>query len=222
MLRRTQLDREIDEELRGHVEMRVADNLAAGLPPGEARYDAQRRFGNATLVKEDTRNVDILLWLEDTVRDVRHAFRVLRRSPGFTAVAVLTLALGIGANSTIFSIVDSILLRPLPYPEPQQLVRIWESSIKYDSPRNVVNPLNFLDWRDHSQSFQSMAAILSTVTNLNANGQPVAVQALQVSPEFFSILRVPSFSVTNSGNASSAQIPRALGRKWMSTACPAS
>jgi predicted permease len=193
MLRRIQLDREIDEELRGHVEMRAADNLAAGLPPEEARYDAQRRFGNSTLLKEDTRNVDILLWLEDTLRDFRHALRVLRRSPGFTAVAVLTLALGIGANSAIFSIVDSILLRPLPYPEPQQLVRIWESSLKYDSPRNVVNPLNFLDWRDHSQSFQSMAAMLSTVTNLNANGQPVAVEALQVSPEFFSILRVPPF-----------------------------
>src|SRR5262249_43697957 len=107
--------------------------------------------------------------------------------------AVLTLALGIGTNSAIFSVVDAILLRPLPYPEPNRLVRVWESSIKYDSPRNVVNPLNFLDWQDHSQSFESMAAISALTTNLSRNGQPIAVQGMQVTPDFFSVLRTPPF-----------------------------
>ena len=191
MLNRQRLDRELDEELRSHVEMRTADNLAAGMSPEGARFAAQKRFGNFTLLKEDTRAVDIIGWLDECARDFRYALRMLKRSPGFTAVAVLTLALGIGANSAIFSVVDAILLRPLPYPEPERLVRIWESSAKYDSPRNVVNPLNFLDWRDHSQSFESMAAISGAMTNLSFHGQPVALQGMQVSPEFFSILRVP-------------------------------
>jgi putative ABC transport system permease protein len=191
LLRRGRLDRELDEELRSHVEMRTADNLAAGMSPENARFDAQRRFGNTTLLKEDTRAVDIISWLEECARDLRYALRMLQRSPGFTAVAALTLALGIGANTAIFTVVDAILLRPLPYPEPDRLVRIWESSVKHDSPRNVVNPLNFLDWRDHSQSFESMAAISGLMTNLSFQGQPIAVQGMQVSPEFFSILRVP-------------------------------
>jgi predicted permease len=191
LLRRGRLDRELDEELRSHVEMRAADNLAAGMSPENARFDAQRRFGNSTLLKEDTRAVDIIGWLEECARDFRFALRMLQRSPGFTAVAVLTLALGIGANTAIFSVVDAILLRPLPYPEPDRLVRIWEASAKFDSPRNVVNPLNFLDWRDHSQSFESMAAISGLMTNLSFQGQPVAVQGMQVTPEFFSTLRVP-------------------------------
>ena len=106
---------------------------------------------------------------------------------------ILTLALGIGANSAIFSVVDAILLRPLPYPQPDRLVRIWESSLKYDNSRNVVNPFNFLDWRDRSQSFESMAAIFDAVTNLSSHGQPIAVRGMQVSPEFFSILRVAPF-----------------------------
>jgi len=191
MLRRERLDQELDEELRSHVEMRTVDNLAAGMSPEDAYFDAQKRFGNTTLLKEDTRAVDIIDWLDECARDFRYALRMLQRSPGFTAVAVLTLALGIGANTAIFSVVDAILLRPLPYPEPERLVRIWESSRKHDSPRNVVNPLNFLDWRDHSQSFESMAAISGSMTNLSSHGQPHAVQGMQVSPDFFSILRVP-------------------------------
>ena len=191
MLRRDRLDHDLDEELRSHLEMRAADNVAAGMSPREARYEAQKRFGNTTLLKEDTRAVDIIGWLDETVRDFRHALRMLHRSPGFTTVAVLTLALGIGANTAIFSVVDAILLRPLPYPEPDRLVRIWEASAKFDSPRNVVNPFNFLDWRDHSQSFESMAAISGLMTNLSSHGQPIAVQGMQVSPEFFSTLRVP-------------------------------
>ncbi len=191
MLRRKRLDQDLDEELRSHLEMCAEDNRAAGMSARDARYDAQKRFGNTTLFKQDTREVDIVGWLDEAARDFRHALRMLQRSPGFTAVAVLTLALGIGANTAIFSVVDAILLRPLPYAEPDRLVRIWESSIKYDSPRNVVNPFNFLDWRDHSQSFESMAAISGLMTNLSFQGQPVAVQGMQVSPEFFSILRIP-------------------------------
>jgi predicted permease len=193
MLRRDRLDRDIDDELRSHVEMRAADNLAAGMTPEQARHEAQKRFGNTTLLKEDTRKVDILAWLEECARDFRYGLRALHRSPGFTAVAVLTLALGIGANAAIFSVVDAVLLRPLPYPEPDRLVRVWESSLKYDSPRNLVNPFNFLDWRDHSQSFESMAAISVSTTNLTFQGRPLAVQGMQVSPEFFSVLRVPPF-----------------------------
>jgi len=131
--------------------------------------------------------------LETLGKDLRYGVRMLLKSPGFAIVAVLTLALGIGANTAIFSVVDAMLLRPLPYPEPDRLVRIWESSLKLHSPRNVVNPRNFLDWRDQSHSFEAMAAVVDHMTNLNVNGHPMAVQSLTVSPEFFSILHVPPF-----------------------------
>jgi predicted permease len=131
--------------------------------------------------------------LQTIWQDFRYALRMLGKKPGFTAIAVLTLALGIGANTAIFSVVDAMLLRPLPYPDPSRLVRIWEASDKYNSSRNVVNPVNFLDWRDHSQSFESMAAISNLITNLSSHGQPIAVQGMQVSPEFFSTLQVPPF-----------------------------
>lgn len=189
--RRGQLDRDLNDELAHHLEMCSQKNREIGMDPNEARYAARRQFGNVTSVKERSRAMWTFVSLETIWQDLRYAARTFLKEPGFTAIAVLTLALGIGANTAIFSVVDAILLRPLPYPESNRLVRVWESSTKLDSPRNVVNPINFLDWRDHSHSFEAMAAVLSHMTNLSVNGQPVAVPSLTVSPEFFSILRVP-------------------------------
>src|SRR5256886_257230 len=143
LLRSRRLDRELDEELRSHLEMRTADNLAAGMSPENARYEAQRRFGNTTLLKEDTRAVDIIGWLDECARDFRYALRVLQRSPGFTAVAILTLALGIGANTAVFSVINSVLLGPLPYHVPGGLVMVWESNSQHPNPHNTVSPHNF-------------------------------------------------------------------------------
>jgi predicted permease len=202
MLRRNRLDQELDEELRSHLEMRAADNLAAGMPPDQARYEAQKRFGNTTMVKHDAREADIIGWLDEAARDFRHALRMLQRSPGFTAVAVLTLALGIGANTAIFSVIDSVLFRPLPYHEPGQLVMVWENNSQHPNPHNTVSPPNFLDWQSRNTVFSSMAYMFDGRDNLTGNGDPQEVVVQDVSANFFSLLGVnllfgPGFTPEN-------------------------
>ncbi|HEY2120955.1 MAG TPA: ABC transporter permease [Candidatus Acidoferrum sp.] len=187
------VDGDLDQELQSHLEMLIEENIREGMSPQEAQRAARIELGGAEQVKEQVREQRIGNWLQSVLSDCRYGLRQLRKNPGFTAIAVLTLALGIGANTAIFSVVDAMLLRPMPYPAPDRLVRIWESSLKYNSSRNVVNPLNFLDWCDQSQSFESMAAISGLMTNLNSHGQPIAVQGMQVSPDFFSILRIAPF-----------------------------
>jgi predicted permease len=189
LFHRDELDRALNEELRSHVEMRTQHNIAAGMMPDEARYDAQRRFGNSTLLKEDTRAMDIIGWLDTAARDLRYGARTLRKNPGFTAVAVLTLALGIGANTAIFSVVNGVLLNPLPYPHPEQLVTLRESKPNFAT--GSISYPNFLDWKKDNRTFASMAIIRGNRSFiLTGVGEAEQVDAIFVSSEFFEQLGV--------------------------------
>jgi predicted permease len=188
LFRINRLESDLDEELRSHIEMRTKDNVAAGMSSQEARYDAQRRFGNATLMKEDTRAMDIIGWIETTCQDLRYAARMLRRSPGFAAVAIVTVALGIGANTAIFSIVNAVLLRPLPFPEPDRLVRI-----AFNEPGLGLRDVPFSvpeleDLRNRAGVFRDVSTIASASENLTGAGHPERLEFMVTHPNYFSML----------------------------------
>ena len=133
------------------------------------------------------------------LQDLRYAARALRKSPGFTLVAALTLALGVGANTAIFSVVNAVMLRPLPFAEPDRLVRIWESNVERGWPTFAVSHPNFLDWRAQADSFESLAAINNAGFTLTSNGEAEIVLGLSVTATFLPTLKItpvagPQFS----------------------------
>src|SRR6266481_2024693 len=132
------LEDQLDQELQFHIEMRTQEFVAAGMTPEQARYRAQRLFGNQTLLKERTREMDTIGWIETLWQDLRYATRLLLRTPIFTSVAVLSLALGIGANTAIFSLIDAVLFESIPVRHPEQLVLLWEKA-----PRSDTAPLTY-------------------------------------------------------------------------------
>lgn len=198
LFQRGKAEQELDEELKFHLEERTREKIADGMPAGEARAAAQREFGNVALVKEVARDMWGGRWLEQLSQDVRYALRQLRRSPGFTAVAVLTLALGIGANTAIFSVVYDVLFKPLPYPQADQL--IWIARTQPPFPPNWSLPFsgpNFLDLRNQNRVFQYMSAISYGDFSLTGQGQPENVRGALVSANFFNLLGVqPSLGRT--------------------------
>src|SRR5438874_12970077 len=168
-LRRSRLDDEIDDELREHLAMLQERFVRNGMDPSEAFYAARRQFGGVTQVKEQLMERRTMPLAEDVTRDVRHAARGLWRSPGFSLTVILTLALGIGGNTAVFSVVDQLLLRPLPYPNGDQLVMVEESVGA--NPHADVSPANWLDWQRDSRTFRRFAAWRSWSFTLTGTGE---------------------------------------------------
>src|SRR5580692_9617645 len=159
LLRRDSAEKELGSELRFHIERQVEENIAAGMTAQEARRAAVREFGGVEQVKEDCRDTRRANYVENLIKDTRYGFRMLRKSPSFTFFAVAVLALGIAANSAIFSIADNVLVRPLPYRDSDRLVMVWEDASAYGFPKDTPAPGNFLDWKSRNQVFEDMAAI---------------------------------------------------------------
>src|SRR5687768_3592908 len=186
--RRT-LEDGLDEEIRFHLEQQIDKNLRAGMAPGEARRQALIRFGGVERTRERTRDVIRPALLQDGVRDLRHAARMLRRAPGFTAAALATLAVGIGATSAIFSVVRTVMLEPLPYHEPERIVTIWETN-RGGTARNVIAPANYVAWRERARSIEHLGMVGPAGMVMMVNGQPLNVSGLSVSSDVFRALGV--------------------------------
>ncbi|HKW90167.1 MAG TPA: ABC transporter permease [Candidatus Acidoferrales bacterium] len=191
LFHRSKLDEEIEAELRTHIEMRTADNMAAGMSPQEARRDAVLRFGSRPAMKERVIAADAQMFLDSLWQDLCYGLRMLRKSPGFTAAAVLTLALGIGANTAIFSVVDAVLLRPLPYKDPARLVWPTLQFPKSDMNGSFVPHPTYFAWRDQNDVFSGVAATnLGREFTLTGVGIPEEIGGMGVSANFFSVLGV--------------------------------
>src|ERR1051326_4774216 len=189
-VRRGRFQRDLQEEMREHLRMKANDLTAAGVPPEEARNTARREFGNALLLRESSREAWGVMWLEVLLQDLRYGLRQIRRNPGFTVVAVLTLALGIGANTAVFTFVNAILLEPLPYANPDPLVYIWEIW-PHEAPVRAVPTPDFTNWHAHNSVFQGLAAYGGDRSvNLTSNGEPEPVEGVNISTDFFSVLGV--------------------------------
>src|ERR1700674_4909066 len=186
--RRKKLDRELEEEVRTHLEMATNERVDRGEDKREAERAARREFGNVGVVKEVTREVWGWGPLDRLMQDLRFGVRMLAKSPGFTAVAILTLALGIGANTALFSVVNGVLLNPLPYPEPEQLVTLHESKPNFEA--GSISFPNFRDWRKENTTFSMMGISRGYSFNLTGAGEAEQVRAEFVSTDFLPMLGV--------------------------------
>jgi hypothetical protein len=183
---RRRLYNDLSDEMRAHLEEKVEELVAGGMPRKEAIAAARREFGNVTLAEEDSRAVWRWPSLEDFFMDIRYGARMLRQNPAFTAVAVLTLALGIGANTAIFSVVNGVLVKPLPFPKQDQLLMLWEKD--KDGLRSNTSWATYMDWNRENHSFTGIAAIsLWTPTIVTANDAENLI-GFRVSSTFFDVM----------------------------------
>src|ERR1700733_13227898 len=188
-MRRKRMLEDLDKDIRENIEAETLENIERGMSPEEARYAALRKFGNVTRVKEETREVWTFLRLELLREDVRFSFRMMRKSPGFTAIAVVTLALAIGANAGVFSVLSALILQPLDVPHPESLYTIdhWR-----DKSLAVSYP-DYLDLRDHNRSLDGLAAYNIAQAGLDTGGNPARAFVDEVTGNYFDVFGIQPY-----------------------------
>ena len=184
------LDAEAREEIAGHVERQIAANRAAGMPEADARRSALLDVGMVPQLAEGCRDARGLVWWDAFRSDTRYALRQIRKRPGFSAAAILTLALGVGATAAVFAVVDTVLLRPLPYPAPDRIYTLYEINTRGNVGRTRATALNFMDWQQQARSFSGMAAHVGTGFTLTGRGEPEFVLGQLVTPGLLDVLGV--------------------------------
>jgi len=190
IMRRETMERRLDDEMRFHIDMLTEQQRRAGVAPEEARRRALAAFGGAERFKDEARDEYRSRLGDELVQDVRYAVRVVRRNPGFATAAALTFALGIGASTAMFSVVNGVLLRPLPYADPDRLLVVWEHDVARGHDRNVVAVPNFEAWRERSRSFAMMAGLVPLPATIAGAPNPERVMGAEVSPGYFRMLGV--------------------------------
>ncbi|MBO0725779.1 MAG: ABC transporter permease [Blastocatellia bacterium] len=190
LLRRSEMERELDEELRHHIEQQIEQNIRLGMNLEEARSAARKAFCGVEQAKERSRDARGVRWLEDLWQDLGYGGRVLMKTPGFTLIAAITLALGIGANTAIFSVVNGVLLRQLPYEKPERLALIWEKFSSWRLEQVPISASEFADYRNQTQSFSSLAAFDTADFNLTGGDLPERAPGAEVSASLFPLLGV--------------------------------
>ena len=183
-------EQDFEDELTTHIAMLADRFRAQGMAPEEAWHAARRQFGNYTSLKEARNEMQTFVWFDTLLQDLRYGVRVLVKNKGFAAVAVLTLALGIGANTAIFSVVNAAILRPLPYPDPPRLLVLWGNVKRVRVERRGASYPDYRDWRDQSRSFDAMAAFDGAQFTLTGIDVPERIPGEYVSPSYFSLLGI--------------------------------
>ncbi len=190
LFRKRALDAQLDSELRFHIEKLMNDNIAAGMAPEEARRQAILEFGGQEQLKEELRDVYRIRLIETTLANLKSGFRFIRKSPSFSIAVILTLALGIGANSAVFSAIDAILLRPLPFPDGDQLTELHQYKPKVKDPQTRVAPVRLEDWNRMNVTFQAISGYYTEDGSETSGNLPEKVTQAFVAPRFLQVLGV--------------------------------
>ena len=193
LFRRNDVERELDDEIRFHLERQIAEDVARGVPPDQARRGAIRALDGIDLRKEECRDMRRINLVDHLAQDVRYALRSLSRNPGFALLAILVMALGIGANTAVFSVVNAVLLKPLPYGDPDRIVTLSTSG-RRDTSRSYVSAPDFHDWHHQSRSFAAMAYYKAEDTAVMHHATAEYAHVARVSAEFFDVLSVRPFA----------------------------
>jgi predicted permease len=188
LIHRSDSDQAVIDEAEDFIDRRSEEYIARGLSPDEARRAARLECGNVSRIRDEVRSHGWENSVETLFADLRYAVRHLRANPGFTAIAIITLALGSGANTAIFSFVDAVLLKPLPYPQPEKMVSVWERN--HEGIRNFISTLNFLDWKQQNRCFEFLSAVVKDTVTLTGSGSPQELNVERVSPSYFNALGV--------------------------------